>query len=155
MKHRELTLIGGAGALGLLTVAAEVAGAPKAALTVLGVLLVFLLPGYVTVCALVPGREFSWGERLLASLASSLAISTGTGVLLAAAPVGLSTDSAAVTLGSGVAAMSLYAWIRTSRRLREPPEPAGWARPADWDPRRDRPFRPPVTGPGRDGARRG
>jgi uncharacterized membrane protein len=119
MNDRQLQLIGGAGAIGLLTVGAEFAGAPEAVLAVLGVLLVLLLPGYVTICALLPGRELSWGERLLASLAASLAISTGIGVLLAATPVGLSKDSVVVSLGFGVAVVSLCAWARTSRRLAE------------------------------------
>lgn len=115
MKQGQL--IAGAGALALLTAVAEGISAPQPVLVVLSVLLVFILPGYATVCAVLPSRELSWGERLLASLATSLAITTGIAVLLAASPIGLSKGSAAVTMGLGTTAMSLCAWVRTQRLL--------------------------------------
>lgn len=78
-----------------------------------GLLLVCALPGFATVCALLPASELSLGERILASVGASLAITVCVAVLLAVSPIGLSKNSAAVTLGLGTAAMSVWALRRT------------------------------------------
>jgi uncharacterized membrane protein len=119
MNQERLRLIAGTGAWALLTAALEGISAPQAVLVVLSVPLVFIFPGFVTVCTVLPGRDLAWGERLLTSLAASLGISTGIAVLLAASPIGLSRGSVAATLGLGTAAVSLWAWLRTRRFLEE------------------------------------
>lgn len=120
MRPERLSgLIAGAGVAALLAAIVEVIGAPQAARIVLGLPLVLILPGFAAVCATVPGRELSWGERALASLGGSLAISVCVSVLLAATPIGLSRGSAAAVLGVGTAFLALLAWFRTRRFLEE------------------------------------
>lgn len=113
MRHKRRAAIIGTGIAALLAAVAEIIGAPQAARVVLGLPLVLLLPGFAAVCAVLPGRELSRGELVLASLGSSLAITTCISVLLAATPIGLSTRSAAAILGVGTAAVAGYAWRRS------------------------------------------
>ena len=112
-------LIAGSGVAALLAAIVEVIGAPQAARVALGIPLVFVLPGFAAVCAVVPGRELSRGERTLASLGGSVAISVCVSVLLAATPIHLSKDSAATVLGVGTAALALLAWVRIRRFIEE------------------------------------
>jgi uncharacterized membrane protein len=119
MRPGRLTVILGAATAALLAAIAEGIGAPQAVRIVLGIPLVLVLPGFAAVCAVLPGRELSGGERLLASLGASVAITLGVSVLLAATPIGLSRGSAAAVLGIGTAALALYAWVRTRRSLAE------------------------------------
>jgi|SRR5271157_4231102 len=109
--------------LALLAAIAEGIGAPQAVRIVLGIPLVLFLPGFAAVCAVLPGQELSWGERMLASLGASVAISVCVSVLLAATPIGLSRGSAAAVLGIGTVALALYARVRTRRSLEEQGEP--------------------------------
>lgn len=113
MKSGRLKTIAVTGILAVLAVAAEYVPLLHVSRIAFGLLLVFALPGYATVCALLPESEMSRGERLLASLGASLAITTCVAVLLAAAPVELSKNSATVALGIGTAAISAWAWGRT------------------------------------------
>lgn len=115
MRPERSTVIVTSGAVALLAAAAEIINAPEAVRVVLGIPLVLILPGYVTMCAVLPGREISRAEGVLATLGASLAISTCASVLLAAMPIGLSRSSAAVTLGVGTAAVAIYAWDRARR----------------------------------------
>jgi len=119
MRPVRLTMIIAAGAVALLATVAEIFGTPQALRVALGIPLVLLLPGYVTLCAVLPQRELSLAERALATLGGSMAISTCVSVLLAALPVGLSRVSGATTLGIGTAAVALYAWRRTRQFLVE------------------------------------
>jgi uncharacterized membrane protein len=119
MRPGRLTAILGTGAAALLAAIAEGIGAPQAVRIVLGIPLVLVLPGFAAVCAVLPGRELSWGERMLASLGASVAITLCVSVLLAATPIGLSKESAAAVLGIGTVALALYAWVRTRRSLKE------------------------------------
>ena len=98
-----------------VTVLAANVAAPQALRIGLGVAMVFVVPGFATVCAVVPRREFSLGECLLASLGISLAISVCMSVLLAATPIGLTRNSLAAVLGGGTVIVSIYAWRRTTR----------------------------------------
>jgi uncharacterized membrane protein len=81
--------------------------------------MVFVLPGFAAVCAVLPRRELSLGECLLASLGISLAISVCMSVLLAATPIGLTRNSLAAVLGGGTVILSVYAWRRTSGPIRQ------------------------------------
>ena len=65
----------------------------------LGVLIVFIVPGFALVCAVLPERQFSSSERLLASVGASVAVAISVAVLLGATPVGLSRLSFSVVLG--------------------------------------------------------
>ena len=112
---KRSTVIAAAGGVALLAAAAEIIDAPVAVRVVLGIPLVLLLPGYVTVCAVLPEKEISRIESMLAVLGTSLAISTCASVILAALPIGLSRGSATATLGVVTAAVAGYAWRRTSR----------------------------------------
>jgi uncharacterized membrane protein len=98
-----------------VTVLAANVAAPQALRIGLGVAMVFVVPGFATVCAVVPRREFPLGECLLASLGISLAISVCMSVLLAATPIGLTRNSLAAVLGGGTVIVSIYAWRRTTR----------------------------------------
>jgi uncharacterized membrane protein len=109
------TVIATAGAVALLAAATEIISVPVAVRIVLGIPLVLILPGYVTMCAVLPGNEISRAEGVLATLGASLAISTCASVLLAAIPIGLSRGSVAATLGVVTAAVAIYAWRRTRR----------------------------------------
>ncbi len=113
MKSGRLTAIAATGILALVAVAAENVPFLQMSRIVLGLLLVFILPGFATVCVLLPASDISLGERVLASVGASLAITTCVAVLLAAMPVGLSRNSATVALGLGTAAISAWAWRRT------------------------------------------
>jgi uncharacterized membrane protein len=115
MRPGRPTVILGTGILALLAAIVERIGAPQAMRIVLGIPLVLVLPGFAAVCAVLPGPELSFGERMLASLGASVAITLCVSVLLAATPIGLSRGSAATVLGIGTAALALYAWVRTRR----------------------------------------
>jgi uncharacterized membrane protein len=121
--ERPTTMIVVSGLMALLAAAAEAVGAPQVVRVVLGIPLVFVLPGYVAMCAVLPGRELSWSERMLATVGASLAVTTCVSVLLAALPVGLSRGSAAITLGVGTAALAMYAWRRASSFTEERDDP--------------------------------
>ena len=114
MTGRRDTAIVIAGSLGCLAIAAENLDVPGPLRVLLGVPLLFLLPGFSVVSAVIPGQELSGGERLVASLGASLAIAACSSVLLGAT-IGLSPRSAAVLLGCVTIAASACAWRRTSR----------------------------------------
>jgi uncharacterized membrane protein len=95
------------------TVVAANVAVPQALRIVLGVMMVFGVPGFVTVCAILYRRSLSLGERLVASLGISLAIAVCISVLLAATPIGLTMSSLAAVLGGGTAILSVYTWRRT------------------------------------------
>jgi uncharacterized membrane protein len=83
--------------------------------------MVFVVPGFAAVCAVLSRRELSPGERVLASLGISLAISVCMSVLLAATPIGLTRSSLAAVLGGGTVVLSICAWRRTPRSIRQRP----------------------------------
>jgi uncharacterized membrane protein len=113
VRSWELRAIAATCLLALGTVAVAGITVPQPVRAVLGVPLVFLLSGFAVVCTVLPGQRLSWGERLLASLGLSLAMTTCVAVLLAATPIGLSSKSFAVALGGITAAMSVCAWFRS------------------------------------------
>jgi hypothetical protein len=99
---------------------------PQVVQLVLGLLMVFVVPGLSAVCAALPQWQ-SWVERLLASLGISIAVATCLVVLLAATPIGFSRAPFGELLGgvtvalsvgglyrlkSGAAAWELRVWIK-------------------------------------------
>lgn len=116
MRSRRLAALASTCLLALMTVATAGVGVWQPVRIVLGVLLVFVTSGFAVVCAVLPGGQLCRGERLLASLGFSLAMTTCVAVLLAATPMGLSTNSFAVTLGGLTAMVSVFAWFRTRRQ---------------------------------------
>src|SRR5580704_12036551 len=101
--------------IGSATVVAANIAVPQALRIALGLMMVFVVPGFAAVCAVLSRRELSRGECLLASLGISLAISVCMSVLLAAAPIGLTRSSLAAVLGGSTIVVSIYAWRRTPR----------------------------------------
>jgi uncharacterized membrane protein len=102
----------GSGLIGAVTVVAANVAVPQALRVALGVMMVFVVPGFAAVSAVLYRRPLSLGECLLASLGVSLAMTIGLCVLLAATPIGLTRSSLAAVLGSGTVILSVYAWRR-------------------------------------------
>ena len=113
MRPTRLTALAGTCFVAFMTVATANIALPKAVQIMLGLLMVFILPGFAVVSAVLPPWRLSSGERLLASLGISLAVVTCTAMLLAATPIGLSRVSLAIAIGVGTITMSIYAWFRT------------------------------------------
>jgi uncharacterized membrane protein len=108
--RRQAALVGTVLAASLTMVAPLTAEVLRIAV---GVLAVFVLPGFAATYAVLGARRLSPTDRLLASLGISLAVTVCTAVLLAALPVGLTAASLSVTLGGGTAMLSVYALFRT------------------------------------------
>jgi uncharacterized membrane protein len=112
VKRRRLLLLSATGLAAALTVVAANIPFPPPVRIALGILIVFVLPGFAILCALFPGPKLSPGELLLASLGTSLAITAYVSVLLGTTPMGLSQESLAVTLGATTIAVSVLAGVR-------------------------------------------
>lgn len=108
----HLLLLAGTCLAASLTMATVDVAIPQAVRIVLAGLIVFILPGFAVVCAVLPARQLSSGERLVASLGISLVIATILAVLLGATPIGLSRTSFAVALGCSTIALSVVASFR-------------------------------------------
>ena len=113
MNRRRFLLLLGTGVAGALTVVTANVPVPHLLQIALGVLIVFVLPGFAILCAVFPGRQLSRGELLLASVGTSLAMTTYLSVLLGTTPMGLSQESLTVTLGATTIAASVFAGVRT------------------------------------------
>jgi hypothetical protein len=79
---------------------------PQVIQLVLGLLMVFVLPGLSFVCAALPDWQ-SWVERLLATLGISVALATCAVVLLAAMPMGFSRQPFGQLLGGITVVLSV------------------------------------------------
>lgn len=126
MRAGRLTAIAAAGTLAFLAIVVENFSILPLARVVLGILLVFALPGFGLVCAALPAAEISTGERILASIGASVATTTCSAVLLGST-VGLSQRSAATMLGCLTILVSISAW-RRSYRIRRRQEASEWQR---------------------------
>jgi uncharacterized membrane protein len=111
--------------MGAVTVVVAFVPVPQALRIALGVPMVFVVPGFAAVCAVLHRRSLSPEERFLASLGISLASTVGVCVLLAATPIGLTRSSLAAVLGGGTVILSLYAWRRTRPGRDVPPDHDG------------------------------
>jgi uncharacterized membrane protein len=79
---------------------------PQAVQIVLGLLMVFVVPGMSAVCAALPELQ-SWVEGLLASVGISVSLATCAAVLLAATPIGFSRQPLGELLGGVAVVLSL------------------------------------------------
>ena len=95
----------------LTAMAMEYLAVPQVARIIPGLLLVFFLPGFAAVRAVLSARDMSSGERLLASLGVSVVITVCASVLLGAT-VGLSQRSAATALGGLTLVACFFALLR-------------------------------------------
>jgi Protein of unknown function (DUF1616) len=107
--------------VGCVTVATASTALPPAIRIPLGVLIVFVLPGFAAVCALFPESELRSEQDLFAALGISLTMTTCVSVALSALPVGLSRESFAVAAGGATALVAVWAAVRSRRRRREVP----------------------------------
>ena len=129
MRRAPRALLFGAYVVGCATVATATTtiplppgpSVPQAVQIVLGVLIVFLAPGFSLACAALPERQSSV-ERLLASVGVSVTMATCAAVLLAATPVGLSRQSLGVLLGGFTIVLSVCGLYRF--RSTTPPQDA-------------------------------
>ena len=112
MKRRRLALLSCTGLAAALTIVAAFVPIPQTPRVALGVLIVFVLPGFAILSALFPGPQLSRGERLLASVGTSIAMTVYVSVLLGTTSTGLSHESLAVTLGATTIAASVLASFR-------------------------------------------
>lgn len=88
--------------------------------TLVGVMLILVLPGYVAVAALFPGsREIDWIERMALSLGLSIAIVPLLGVLLNFTPWGIRFAPMVTTIAIFTVLVGLVAYWR---RMRLPEE---------------------------------
>ena len=126
MRGRLVAILGTA-ILAFLAVAAENFGVANPARIILGILLVFILPGFGLVCALLPGAEISLSERLLASLGTSLAVTICSAVLLGAT-IGITRKSIAIILGCLAIAAAICAFCRTYQVQRGRGQISEWRR---------------------------
>jgi hypothetical protein len=85
---------------------------PHLAQIVLGLLMVFVVPGLSLVCAALPERQ-SLVERLLTSVGFSVIVATCAAVLLAATPMGFSRQPLGVLLGGVAIVLSLGGLYRS------------------------------------------
>jgi uncharacterized membrane protein len=124
MRRTRLTALAGTCFVALVVVVTANTVLPKPVQIMLGLLMVFIMPGFAVVSAVLPPWQLSSGERLLASLGISLTVVTCAAVLLAATPIGLSRVSIAIAIGGITVITSICAWFRTRiaydmRRSRE------------------------------------
>lgn len=108
--------------IGAVTALVANVPAPQALRIALGVPMVFVVPGFAAVCAVLYRRSLSLEERLLASLGVSLVLTVCVCVLLAATPIGLTRGSLGAVLGGGTVMLSLCAWRRMRLRRDVPPD---------------------------------
>ena len=85
---------------------------PHLAQIVLGLLMVFVVPGLSLVCAALPERQ-SLVERLLTSVAFSVIVATCAAVLLAATPMGFSRQPLGELLGGVAIVLSIGGLYRS------------------------------------------
>ena len=112
MKRIHFVLLAASCAVGVLAIStADIDMFPIARVT-LGLLIVFIVPGFALVSAILPKRQFSPGEYVLSTLGASLALSATAAVALGAAPVGLSKLSISVALGCCTLLFSITAVVR-------------------------------------------
>jgi uncharacterized membrane protein len=112
MTRLHLLLLAVSCAVGVLAISTADIAMFQIARVALGLLIVFVVPGFALVSAALPKRQLSPGEYVLSTLGASLAVSSTAAVALGAAPVGLSKLSFSVALGCCTLLFSLTAVVR-------------------------------------------
>ena len=103
------TALIGACVVASLGVLSAIVGIPQGVRITVGLLMVFVLPGFVALSACSSTLKLSWPEVALATLGISVAMATCVAVLLGATRIGLSRTSFAIVLGGGTMMGSIYA----------------------------------------------
>lgn len=98
MRRGHVVLLALASCIAFTAVATVRVPIPEIVRLLLGLLLVFALPGFAFVSAIVSDRQLSRSEYLLASVGASITVSVCAAVALAAMPVGLSRLSLTAVL---------------------------------------------------------
>lgn len=111
---RQIALVG-VYIIASLVVMSALLGVPQSIRIALGILIAFILPGFVILSAIGPDLQLSWIELVLASLGISISMATCVAVLLGATPVGLSRASFSIALGGSTMACSIYAFEKLER----------------------------------------
>jgi hypothetical protein len=104
-----------AAAVATAAVVAVLMGAPPFVRVVLTLPLVFFIPGYVLLHALLPASSLATVERLAIAVGASIAITILAGLLLGWAPVPLGSLSWSVTLGTISVIGAAVCWVRRRR----------------------------------------
>ncbi len=129
-----LAVFGGLGAVALVLL--HLTAGPVGIL--IGLLLVFLAPGYVVSMALFPQSNWSAMERVILTLGISLAFSVLGGIILYPLSVKLSPENWAYYYGSIILGFGIIAIIRRSktyparRKTDRAPESHAYLRPRPW-----------------------
>jgi uncharacterized membrane protein len=89
----------GTAVIAIFSLATSTVTPNRAIETVIGLVLVFLAPGFSLACSVLSDGQLTRAERLLASIGLSLAITVCVAVALAALPVGLTRHTMALALG--------------------------------------------------------
>jgi len=113
MNHGRHAALAGTLAAASLTVISAFLDTGQVTRIGLGILMVFFLPGFAAVSAVLPARPLRGADCLLASLGISLAATVCTAVLVAALPIGLTRSSLSIALGAATIIASVYALLRT------------------------------------------
>jgi uncharacterized membrane protein len=95
-----------------LTALAAFLPVPQSLRVILGVPMVFFLPGFATLPAVFPSGRLSRAEILVASLGISLAATVCLAVLLGSLPIGLTRGSFSVALSGTTLSTAACAWFR-------------------------------------------
>jgi uncharacterized membrane protein len=112
---RRAPALAGSCLIAVVVIATAGVDLPQALRVVLGLLIVFLLPGFALVAAVLSDGRLTRSEFLLASVGVSIAITICAAIVLAALPVGLTRDSIGITLGCLTVLFSLVAGYRFHR----------------------------------------
>jgi uncharacterized membrane protein len=113
MRRPFPALPAAAATIAALTVVTAFFAVPLVVRTALGLVTVFVLPGFAVERALHARPGFEPDAAPFVWLGVSLAISVVTAVALAASPIGISRESFAVALGGLTAPLALYAGLRS------------------------------------------
>jgi uncharacterized membrane protein len=111
---RRATLIGSCVAASLVIVC-TIVGVPQILRIVLGIAIVFALPGFVALSVAGQPLEFSLTEFALGSVGISVAIAVCVAMVLGLTPIGLDRASFAIALGGATLIGSIIALARERR----------------------------------------
>ena len=102
-------------AIAALTVVGAFVAVPLVVRAALGLVTVFVLPGFAIERAIHPDRDFEPDEQPFVWFGVSLAVGIVAAVALAASPIGISRQSFAVAVGGFSGLLALYTGLRSMR----------------------------------------